>query len=63
MEEVRGDVLITYDNADEVKALAEKHGFQTALIPMKNTHHVKMAELLIGNDLSWVDGLSREHTM
>jgi DNA adenine methylase len=57
MEGVQGSILITYDNADEVKALAERHGFETALIPMKNTHHAKMAELLIGNDLSWVDGL------
>ncbi len=54
MESVEGDFLITYDNAEEVKTLAEKHGFQTKLIPMKNTHHAEMTELLIGNDLSWI---------
>ena len=54
MENVKGNILMTYDNSDEVKVLAEKHRFQTALIPMKNTHHAEMSELLIGNDLSWI---------
>lgn len=54
LEQVKGDFLITYDNADEVKALAQKHGFQTSLVPMKNTHHADMMELLIGKDLSWL---------
>jgi DNA adenine methylase len=55
MENVHGSFLITYDNAQEVNAMAEKRGFQTKLIPMKNTHHAEMTELLIGNDLSWVN--------
>jgi DNA adenine methylase len=54
MEGIEGDFLITYDNADEVKALAEKHKFQTKCIPMKGTHHAEMTELLIGKHLSWV---------
>jgi DNA adenine methylase len=54
-EALRGDFLITYDNADEVKELARSHGFSTRLIPMKNTHHAKMQELVIGRDLSWMD--------
>ena len=56
-EALRGDFLITYDNADEVKELARSHGFSTRLIPMKNTHHAKMQELVIGRDLSWMDQL------
>ena len=52
---IKGDFLMTYDNADEVKDLARKHGFQMRLIPMKNTHHAKMEELVIGKDLSWMD--------
>jgi DNA adenine methylase len=55
LQTVRGGVLMTYDNAEEVRALAEKHKFQIALVPMKNTHHANMSELLIGNDLSWVN--------
>jgi DNA adenine methylase len=54
-ELLRGDFLITYDNADEVKELARSHGFSMRLIPMKNTHHAKMQELVIGRDLSWMD--------
>jgi len=55
-ESLKGDFLMTYDNADEVKEMARKHGFQMRLIPMNNTHHATMAELVIGKDLSWMDG-------
>jgi DNA adenine methylase len=54
-ESVRGDFLITYDNADEVKSMARTHGFQMRLIPMTNTHHATMLELVIGKNLSWMD--------
>lgn len=50
----QGDFLMTYDTADEVHHLAEAHHFDTQLVPMKNTHHAKMLELLIGRDLAWV---------
>jgi DNA adenine methylase len=45
---------MTYDNADEVKHLAKKHGFEYETISMMNTHHATMKELIIGNDLSWL---------
>lgn len=50
---VAGDFLMTYDNAEGVRRLAERHGFVSLPIPMKNTHHAEMTELLIGRDLSW----------
>jgi DNA adenine methylase len=50
---LKGDFLMTYDNADGVRALAERHGFDTQPIPMKNTHHAEMSELLIGRSLDW----------
>ena len=55
---------MTYDNADEVRALAEQHGFETKAVPMKNTHHAEMAELLIGRNLDWVEdgGIFREES-
>jgi DNA adenine methylase len=46
-EKVRGDFLMTYDNAEEVRALAERHGFETKPVAMKNTHHAEMNELLL----------------
>ncbi len=48
-----GDFLMTYDNAAGVKELALEHGLDTEEISMKNTHHAKMTELLIGRDLTW----------
>jgi DNA adenine methylase len=60
-ESVRGDFLITYDNADEVKLMVRRHGFQMRLIPMTNTHHSTMEELVIGKNLSWMDGFPAVH--
>ena len=57
-EQLRGDFLLTYDNADEVRVLALRHGFDARPIAMKNTHHAEMTELLIGRDLRWMDGSS-----
>ena len=54
LSRVRGDVLLTYDNTDEIHELAARHGFETHAIAMKNTHHAKMTELLIGRDLKWL---------
>lgn len=51
---VKGDFLMTYDNAQDVHDLAVKHGFQTRLVAMTNTHHAQMRELLIGKNLNWV---------
>jgi DNA adenine methylase len=54
-QNLSGDFLITYDNSDEAKELARRHGFSMALVPMKNTHHVEMQELVIGRDLTWME--------
>lgn len=48
-----GDILMTYDCADELVELAKRQGFDTLLVAMKNTHHAKMNELLIGSNLDW----------
>jgi DNA adenine methylase len=50
---IKGRFLMTYDISDKVVALAKKHHFQVLPIAMKNTHHMKMTELLISKDLSW----------
>lgn len=60
-ESLKGDFLITYDNAEEVKEMARSHGFQMRLIPMTNTHHATMEELVIGKDLSWMDRFPAVH--
>jgi len=54
MHGIKGDFLMSYDNTAEVSELAKQHDFETRAIAMKNTHHAKMTELLIGKDLSWL---------
>ncbi len=51
---LKGDFLMTYDDAPEICLLAKKCNFETRAVPMKNTHHAKKLELLIGRDLSWL---------
>jgi DNA adenine methylase len=52
---LKGDFLITYDDAEEVKQMARRYGFEMRLIAMTNTHHAAMKELVIGKNLSWMD--------
>jgi DNA adenine methylase len=51
---IKGDFLMTYDDAEEVRALAVKYRFETRLVAMNSTHHATMNELLIGRNLDWV---------
>ncbi|MGL5081233.1 MAG: DNA adenine methylase [Microcoleaceae cyanobacterium] len=51
---LQGNFLMTYDNDSEVQALASRCKFETKLIAMKNTHHAKKTELIIGKDLTWL---------
>lgn len=41
--------------------MARRYGFQMRLIPMTNTHHTTMSELVIGRDLSWMDRFTEVH--
>lgn len=54
---LQGDFLMTYDNAEGVRSLASRHGFDMEAVAMKNTHHAEMTELLIGRNLSWARSL------
>jgi DNA adenine methylase len=49
-----GDFLMTYDNTAEIRELASKLNFETKTVAMKNTHHARMSELLIGRSLAWM---------
>ena len=51
---MKGDFLMTYDNAPELASMAHRHRFKTRTVRMKNTHHATMRELLIGKDLAWI---------
>ncbi len=51
---IKGDFLMTYDNASVLASMAHRHRFKTRTVRMQNTHHVTMRELLIGKDLTWI---------
>ena len=57
-----GPVLMTYDDADEVHALARRHGFDTRRVPMKSTHHARVWECVAGTHLDALDGVRRSDT-
>ncbi len=52
--QISGDFLMTYDESQEVKAWANFHRFDWQTVAMKNTHHAKMTELLVGRNLDWL---------
>ncbi len=51
---LQSDFLITYDNTREIKQLAAEFGLDTEAVAMKNTHHAKKKELLVGRNLDWL---------
>lgn len=53
-QRLAGDFLMSYDDAPEVRMLAQTCGFDMQTGAMKNTHHTKMSELLIGRNLNWL---------
>jgi DNA adenine methylase len=44
---LRGDFLMTYDEAPEIRAFASNFGFAVDEVEMKNKHHTRMHELLV----------------
>lgn len=64
--QLRGDFLMTYDDAEPIRELTRKHNFETHTVAMKNTHHRVMRELLVGKDLGWARsnaGKSRQDSL
>lgn len=53
---IQGQFLMTYDDNPTIRLLAQTHSFDTQIVPMKNTHHTRMNELIIGRDLNWMRG-------
>lgn len=50
MSRVRGTFMMTYDESPDVIEMARMRGFHLAKVPMKNTHHAVIYELLITSD-------------
>lgn len=50
---LRGDFLMTYDDSQPIRDLAARFRLDVHIVPMKNTHHRVMYELLVGPNLGW----------
>ncbi len=55
VSEIKGKFLLTYDDAQEVRDLANKFGLAHTTIPMKTTHHLEKRELLISDNFDWLE--------
>jgi DNA adenine methylase len=51
---IKGDFILTYDDAEEIEKLAIRYNFKVERIIMKTTHHTTKYELIIGNNLNWL---------
>jgi len=56
--QLKGHFLMTYDRAEPILELVKEHKFDVREVPMKNTHHNLMYELIISRDLTWLDETS-----
>jgi DNA adenine methylase len=54
VSQAAGDFLMTYDDVEDIRRLASQWEFETQSVAMKNTHHARKTELLIGRDLGWL---------
>ncbi len=57
MSRLEGDFVATYSNDDTILGLCHHYRFDTCEIMMKNSHHKRMTELIIGRDLAWLKRL------
>ena len=52
---IKGRFLLTYDDAAEIRELADQHKLHYTTIPMKTTHHLEKRELLISDNFDWLN--------
>lgn len=50
---LKGRFMLTYDDTEEVRGLAEKYNLPYKTIPMKTTHHLKKQEIIVTDNLDW----------
>lgn len=54
LKKFKGDFLLVYDDAAEIRKLALKYGLKMAAIEMKTTNHQLKRELLLSRNLNWL---------
>jgi DNA adenine methylase len=50
---IKGRYMLTYDDTEEVRGLAEKYALNYKTIPMKTTHHLQKNEIIISDNVNW----------
>jgi DNA adenine methylase len=55
ISKVKGDFVMTYDDAEEIEQLAIRFGFSVKRVIMKTTLHYIKYELVIGRNLEWLE--------
>jgi len=51
--QLKGKFMLTYDDTEEIRALADKYNLDYRTIPMKTTHHIQKNELIISDNFDW----------
>lgn len=51
--QLEGKFMLTYDDTEEIRALAEKYDLEYRTIPMKTTHHIQKNEIIISDNFDW----------
>lgn len=51
--QLKGKFMLTYDDTDEIRRLADKHQLDFRTIPMKTTHHIQKNEIIISDNFDW----------
>ena len=45
--------MLTYDDVEEIKQLADKYRLSFRTIPMKTTHHLEKNEIIVSDNFGW----------
>lgn len=53
ISKIQGKFMLTYDDTEEIRNLANKYKLQFRTIPMKTTHHLEKNELIISDSFGW----------
>jgi len=51
--QIKGKFMLTYDDTDEIRRLADKSKLNYRSIPMKTTHHLQKNEIIISDNFHW----------
>ena len=50
---IQGKFMLTYDDTQEIRALANKYHLGIRTIPMKTTHHLEKNEIIVSDNFNW----------